>query len=274
LTFVETGPPYGTSGHNPFTSSTRAVTVSADGTQVVGVTHNTVSLYDRNTLTGGLTFVGAEAQRGERVEMSPDGLHVYVASGLTTLGVFRQLSIACSPTPLAGCKVPTLPQKAAVQWKNGSTDETDKFVWKWTPGQATTLAEAGDPINGTDDVIVCAYDSSASPQPVFDTVAPAGGVCDDRPCWKIRGSTPGRQTLKYKDPLRRPDGFDKLDIKEGLDGFARIKAKAKSRFLVMPGLPLTLPVTVQAQSATGTCWEASYSTFQQNDPLQFKAKGD
>jgi hypothetical protein len=274
LTFVETGPPYGTSGRNPFTASTLSVTVSLDGTTVIGSSHGTVSLYDRDSLTGGLTFQGGEAGRGERVEMSPDGLHVYAASGGATLSVFRQLAIACSPTPLVGCKVPTLSGRSLVQWKNGSLDSSDKFLWKWNRGEATALAELGDPVDGLDDVILCAYDQSASPQPVFHTVAPAGGVCDGKPCWQTRGTTPGRKKLKYRDKARRPDGLDKLDIKEGADGLAAIKAKGKTQFLVMPALPLTLPLVVQAQSATGTCWETTHTTSILNDSIQFKAKSD
>ena len=274
LTFVETGPPYGTNGRNPFTTSTLSVTVSADGSTVIGANHNTTVLYDRNMLTGGLTFRGGEAARGERVEMSPDGLHVYVASGSAALSVFRKLSIACSATPLVGCKVPTLAAKSLVQWKQGAIDSSDKFLWKWNRGEATALTELGDPINGLDDVILCAYDQSASPQPVFHTVAPAGGVCDGKPCWKSSGTTPGHKKLNYKDKQRRPDGLDKLGIKEGAEGLASIKAKGKSQFLVMPALPLTLPLVVQAQSGTGACWETTHSTSLLNDGNQFKAKSD
>jgi DNA-binding beta-propeller fold protein YncE len=272
LTFVETGPPFGLVGRHPFTATTRALAVSPDGSKVIGATTNTVSIYDRDPVTGGLTFLGGEAQRGERIEMSPDGVHVYVASGTSTLGVFRQMSIACSPTPLAGCKVPTPPEHSVVEWKGASGVISSKFLWKWLRGEATALAELGDPVNGTDDLILCAYDQSASPQPVFHTVAPAAGICDTKPCWRPRGTTPGSKKLKYKDKDRRPDGLDRLDIKEGADGLALLKAKGKSQFLAIPPLPLTLPLTVQAQSTTGTCFEATYGTFIVNNEFQFKAK--
>jgi len=227
----------------------------------------------RNALTGGLTFLGGEAQQGERVRLSPDDAHVYVASGSTTVGVFRMLDVACAPTPLPACKLPTLPRRAAVRWKGGSPSDR-LFDWKWKVGEQTDLAEFGDPINALDDFIICAYDASGSSQPIFRTNAPAGGICDERPCWKTSGSTVGRRKLKYKDRSRRPDGLDKLDLKEGVAGAASVKAKGKDSFLGVPALPLTPPVRVQLQAATGSCWEAVFSTPTANDVLQFKAKAD
>jgi 6-phosphogluconolactonase (cycloisomerase 2 family) len=275
LTFVETGDPYGVIGINPFTRRTRALALSPDGSQLVGVTRNTISLYDRDATTGHLTFVGAEAQAGERVAMSPDGLHVYVASGFSNVGAFRQLSIACAPAPMAGCRTTTIPGHAAVRLQGFAPSDSSKFDWKLRQGQATDVADLGDVIAGTDDVIACVYDASASPQPVFDTVGPAAGICDlDRPCWKPRGSTPGKRHVKYKDPDRRPDGLDTIDLKEGPDGFASLKVKAKSTFMMPPALPLTTPVRVQLQTVAGTCWESVFSTPKINDAGHFRALSD
>ena len=274
LTFLETGPLDPFFGRpSPFTASTRAVTVSADGGWVVGVNRQTVSLYERDGL-GHLEFVGAEAQAGERVVTTLDNAHVYVVSGGSTLGVFRRLNAECTTTPRLGCKTVTLPEKSVVRWKDDFSNTNDKFDWKWSLGQATALADAGDPINGLDDLIVCAYDASTSTAPIFHTVAPAGGDCNDRLCWKTRGNTVGRRQLKYKDPDRRPDGFDKLDLKEGATGFAKLKVKAKSRFLTLPALPLVPPVIVQLHAATGACWEATFSTPKKNTSEEFKAKSD
>jgi 6-phosphogluconolactonase (cycloisomerase 2 family) len=273
LTFLQTGPldPFGRP--SPFTVATRAVTVSADGGWVIGVNRQTVSLYARNG-SGTLDFVGAEAQAGERVVTTLDDAHVYVASGGSTLGVFRRLEAACTPMPLAGCRTPTLPQKSTVRWKDDFSNTNDKFDWRWSLGQATGLADVGDPIDGLDDVVVCAYDASTSTAPVFHTVAPAGGDCGDRFCWKTRGNTVGRRQLKYKDPGRRPDGLDRFDLKEGATGFARLKVKGKSRFLTLPTLPLVPPVIVQLQAATGECWEATFTTPKKNTLEEFKAKSD
>jgi hypothetical protein len=118
------------------------------------------------------------------------------------------------------------------------------------------------------------YDAAASPQPVFTSVAPAGGICDFKPCWSVRGSTPGRRKLKYSDPGRRPDGVAKLDVKEGIDDVAALKVKGQDQYLRMPVLPLTAPVRAQFQSPSGICWEAVFSVPQDNDVAQFKARSD
>jgi hypothetical protein len=190
-----------------------------------------------------------------------------------SVGVFRLLNVACAPMPVATCKHPTVSRKAAVRLK-ADTSSQRRFDWKWVLGEATTLADMGDPIGGLDDAILCAYDASASPQPVFRTTAPAGGICAGKACWKTSGHTPGHMKLKYKDRDRRPDGLDKLDVKEGITGAASVKAKAKDVFTTIPPLPLTPPVRVQLQAATGVCWEAVFSTPTANDVVQFKAKAD
>jgi hypothetical protein len=42
----------------------------------------------------------------------------------------------------------------------------------------------------------------------------------------------------------------------------------------MPALPPARPVRVQLKSTTGACWEATYSTAQQNTSTMFKARAD
>jgi 6-phosphogluconolactonase (cycloisomerase 2 family) len=268
LTFVEST---GTNDPHEFTKALRAVAVSDDGTHVAAGSITTVVLFDRDATTGMLTFVGGEAGRCERIDFSPDGANLYVVDSDVNVLVYRFFDTACSPAPLPGCKTTLLPAESKVQLKYGSTPSADKFDWKWK-GEATTVAEFGDPVGGTDDVIVCLYDQSGLPQPVFHSIAPAGGVCADRPCWSIRGVS--RPKLKYRDRGRRPDGFYGLDVTEGADHDAKVKAKGKDRFLLMPALPLTAPVTVQLQSAAGTCWTATFSTPNENDAVQFKAKSD
>ena len=271
LTFVEAGP---TSGETvAFTRGTGAVAVSDDGNFVVGGARSSVVLYGRNTSTGALTFIGAEQQRNMRVGISVDNRFVYSASGSNDLGIHRVRSLACSATPMGGCKTTTEPEKSNVLFKFGGLPTGDRFKWKWK-GAATALPEMGDPINNFDDALVCVYDASASPQPVFTTVAPGSGTCALKPCWSVRGSTPGRRKLKYYDPGRRPDGLVKLEVKESLVDEAAIKARGQDQFIIMPALPLTPPVRVQLQAASGICWDATFSVPQDNDAAQFKARSD
>jgi len=59
------------------------------------------------------------------------------------------------------------------------------------------------------------------------------------------------------------------------NGKAKISIKGRGINLLPPTLPLTLPVTVQVKDTqTGICWDAVFTTADENDGDGFKAKGD
>ena len=175
----------------------------------------------------------------------------------------------CVIGPRTACKLPTVPRKSVLQLKNKPPDG-DQVTFKWSKGAATQTTDFGDPVN-TDDYALCLFDSGGNL--LLQSDAPADGVCGTKPCWKALGI----KGFGYKDPLRTPNGADKVLLKAGLAGKAKTQFKAKGGNIESFSLPfLTLPVTAQIQSENGQCWAASFSAAgaSKNDGTQFKGKSD
>jgi hypothetical protein len=155
--------------------------------------------------------------------------------------------------------------------KEGPTDARDLLVWRWITGEATTLSEFGDPMT-SESFALCLYEGAGpAAERRVTSQAPAGGTCAGQPCWKLAGTT----GYRYIDRERTPTGLLKLLLKEGDDGRARVVAKAKGGNLTLPPLPLALPVRVQLQSTSGTCWEAAFdgTGVVETTDVKFKGKG-
>ncbi len=181
-----------------------------------------------------------------------------------------QCKFICGPTPDPGCKPPAVAQKAVVVLKNKSPDKKDALLWKYVKGAAIVAADLGDPTNAT-SYTLCVYDASGSSQPLMLSMAPAGGTCAGKPCWKtIKGG------FKYKDKDATPNGLTFLLAKTGVAGKSKLIVKGKGANLAMTTLPLIAPVTVQLKrnDAPTVCWQAKYSNPSKNLSEQFKAKAD
>jgi hypothetical protein len=134
-----------------------------------------------------------------------------------------------------------------------------------------------NPVSSTSSYRLCLYDSSANPQPRRNADIPAGGTpagatCGPKPCWKANGTT----GFSYKDKDGTPDGVTGLKLKAGITGKAKVQVKGKGILLQPPGLPLTLPVTMQlliSDGVTTECWQTTYTVQTINDGLKFIAKG-
>jgi 6-phosphogluconolactonase (cycloisomerase 2 family) len=239
------------------------VAVSPDGTRVYAVsrTDDAVVTFARDATTGLLTFLGFRRDGANGVEtlddaqtvaVSPDGAHVYTTSvGDFAVSTFRPLTVRCSAAPAAGCAGPLLPSRAAFVLKERTPDTRDALRWKWRG--TTTLADFGDPVGTLNDYAFCVYDPGATL--VQQVVIPAGGVCDESPCW--RTATTG---FKYRDRERTPEGVLRMALKQRTTGPGRLMVRARGEHLpALPPLPLALPATVQVQSAGGPCWEATYT---------------
>jgi hypothetical protein len=175
----------------------------------------------------------------------------------------------CQIGPRTACKIPTAPLRSVLQFKDRTPDDGDQVVFKWSKGEATQTADFGDPLT-TDAYALCVFNGGGNL--LFKSNAPAGDVCGTKPCWKalsIKG-------FSYKDPLRTPEGADKISLKAGLQGKAKTQFKGKGDNLDPFALPLVLPVTAQLQAANGQCWEATFSAAgsKKNDGMQFKGKSD
>jgi hypothetical protein len=118
---------------------------------------------------------------------------------------------------------------------------------------------------------LCVYDGAAGP--IASAAAPAGGLCNarrPRPCWKETGGG-----VRYANGDLTPDGLQRIDLRAGPDGKAKIVVKGKGEPLALPPLPiLALPVTVQLVASDGACWEATYGGTLRNQPDRFKARSE
>lgn len=179
----------------------------------------------------------------------------------------------CGPTPQSDCRVPARPRAATIALKDGKSDARDELVWKWLKGQATELADFGDP-TATDDAALCIYDESgATAELTLKATVPAGGECTSgsrvQPCWER-----GDRGFRYQDSERAASGIAEVTLRSGKKRKAKILVNGRGENLDLPSLPLSLPMRVQLQSASGQCWEATYSTAKKNTKRQFKAKAD
>jgi hypothetical protein len=175
----------------------------------------------------------------------------------------------CPAAPLAGCRPPAFAGKSLVKLRTTTPSSRDFLLWKWVKGTATSLADFGDPVAAT-TYQLCAY---AEPdQLVAHGTASIGSTCgpsDTEACWRATGAG-----FTYVDRKPSGGGPEKIVLRSGVDGKARIVVKARGEALDAAVPPLTLPVRVQLKSADGVCWEATYSTALKNEPSYFKARGD
>lgn len=175
--------------------------------------------------------------------------------------------LECPPAPVPGCRGPVAAGKSLLQLKQRTPDAGDSLSWKWAKGDATTLAELGDP-GGSDAYRLCIYDATGIRT---GTTVPAGGTCGSRPCW-----TPNSNGFKYKDTVGTPDGIVQVQLKAGdTPGRASILVKGKGAALRLPlTQTIAAPVTVQLRRPDGPCWQAVYGTPTAQDGRTFKAKSD
>jgi hypothetical protein len=177
-------------------------------------------------------------------------------------GIFAQHFAAnvepiCAGAPLAGCHQPTQSGKGRLLMKKAADSSGDKIIWEWKRGEETTLAELGDPVNGTTSYALCIYDETAgSPTLFLGAAAPAAGACSG-PCWR----SVGMRGLNYADPTGTPNGIRRMVLRANREGRARMLLKAKGANLALPSLTMAQDprIRVQLVNSDGACWEGSYS---------------
>jgi hypothetical protein len=240
--------------HDPLTL--RIVSQPAHGT--VGLTGTSARYYPESGFTGLDPFTFA-AWDGK--------IDSNLARVAVTVG--GAPSAACTAQPAAGCRLPTLPRKASVAFKDKTPDSRDSLQWSWTKGAATTVADFGNPLDST-DYALCVYGPAPSSL-LFSAKMPAGGICGTKPCWKA--DTRG---FHYRARTGVPEGITSLALTSGDVGHAAVAVKGQGLDLALPGLPLPVPLRVQLQAASGVCWEAVFSSagVMANDGRQFRARAD
>ncbi len=175
--------------------------------------------------------------------------------------------LGCPASPIMGCRLPFVSGKASLQMFKKPPDK-DLMKWKWLAGDRTTFAEWGDPVNTT-NYQLCIYDQTGLR---FSIHVPAGGTCTGKPCWQQKGI----KGYGYKDKDHTPDGAEKLLLKEGALGKAKILFTGRGVNLAMPDLStLAQPIRVQIENTNGLCWEAAYGPPPATQsPIIFKDKAD
>jgi hypothetical protein len=151
-----------------------------------------------------------------------------------------------------------------LQIKNNSDDSRDRWAWKWTKGDATSHAELGDPTADT-DYALCLY------------AGPSGVLVGELrvPASASKWSTLGSTGYKYSDAGASADGAQKISLKSGSAGRAKLLVKGRGLALPDPldAAGLAAPVTVQLVNGTNAvCWESRFSAPSKNSTSQFKAK--
>lgn len=140
-----------------------------------------------------------------------------------------------------------------------------KLAWKWKRGAATALEDWGDPVAGDTRYRLCWYDTLEG-LAFLETgveVAPGAG-------WKAKSSG-----FVYRRPDGAPPGLDKLKLRAGASGRAKIVAKGKG--LTPPALPQAQQpaVRVQLVNDAGQCWESAFgSPARRNDESKFKDRSE
>jgi len=152
----------------------------------------------------------------------------------------------CAATPRSDCAAGT---QAQLRLADDSNPTKRKLSWKWA-GTAS-LADLGDPTQGSTNYAFCLYDDGVLK---MSPAIPAIGSCGDKPCWKATAT--GRQ---YKDKFGSYGGITKVKIKATL-GAAAIQVKGKGSILASP-FPISdaTAVTVQFVRNPGAgveCWES------------------
>jgi uncharacterized delta-60 repeat protein len=187
--------------------------------------------------------------------------------------------------PRLDCKQTTQPGKSSLTITDAANPSSDKLTWKWTRGEATTVAELGHPAKTSpvDGLYpLCVFDESGTePVVLAMTMAPAGHLsCVRPPCWVERGN---RAT--YKSALASFWGATGMVLTAGGAGQSSMRVTGKGANLFsanphappLPASPLPLPLRVQLGVLDdGACWEATFSAtgVRKNSGGKFVAKSD
>ncbi len=177
-------------------------------------------------------------------------------------------SPGCSPAPSA-CREPVDAGKSRLRIIDRSPDDRDRLVWSLSRGEATSLAELGDPLTA-DAWDACLYEDGLLVQEIH---APAGGLCGTKPCWKAFS-----KGYLYGDKELTPDGMSRIRLSESpADDRTRVRVVAKGTALALPPLATldgTLVLQLQRRGDP-LCFGARFTPpFLKNNGTVLSAKSD
>jgi hypothetical protein len=178
----------------------------------------------------------------------------------------------CGATPLLFCRQPVEANKSllVIKRKEGNP-AASKVIFKWLKGEATDLADFDNPVSPSGPLYTfCIYDEQGGvPELVTEAQIPAGSP------WEAISD----KGFKYNDSTTAADGIQKVLLKSGASGKAKILVKGKGANLQVPTLPLAqdqkVIVQLKRNLLDGECWEARFSgPTIKNDDKTFKDKND
>lgn len=168
-----------------------------------------------------------------------------------------RVRVVTAEIPLPGC-LEADKEKLTIKATGNS-----RWKWNWKKGAATTKADFGNPLTDT-YYTVCIYDGAGDEQnePFCSTVPPGNGW-NEKNGWKVTN-----KGYKFRSKAG-VDGIEKIMLKEGSEGKAKIMIKGVDAEV---SLPLSKDVVIQISNSHGQCWDSRFSTFKKNDEDKFKAK--
>lgn len=250
--------------------------VFGDDVNRLGATNNLQGRVSNGIDPGDACDTEAVAASGRfiHIEQDPDvrddPQHILIALN-EALDLFEPAGPSpCDATPREDCRQAAA-RGSVLSLRDAVEDKKDRFTWRWGKGEATTIADFGDPVAGSATYRVCVYDESASPQPLLDFGVVGAGTCGTKPCWKATS-----KGFSYRDKYAASDGIKALQLRSGDTGKAKVQAKGTGPEMQLQGLPMTLPVRVQLQIDDGVtveCWESTFvDPPRKNDGEKFRAK--
>ncbi len=161
-----------------------------------------------------------------------------------------------------GCKRATLPRRSKLTLKNASSLHGDALSWRLTKGEATTLAELGDPVGASPDAQtqydLCMFDESGPTSVLVFAATARSHECSRPPCWKATS-----RGLRYAS-APNASGLTRMTLTAGASAL-NVTGKGSALFAPNesmpspPSLPFALPLRAQLRASDGVCWEATFS---------------
>lgn len=149
--------------------------------------------------------------------------------------------------------------------KDGATDARDTLIWKWRKGASTAVADFGAPASTT-AYTLCLFAGAGEALIAEMAIPPDAGK------WAALGAG-----YKYSDAAGLPQGIEKVVLKSGAAGRAKVLVRGQGVHLPLPSLGAGLALPVKAQllnSSPAVCFESAWEAGEvsENGGSQFRAK--
>lgn len=175
-----------------------------------------------------------------------------------------------SGEPEVGCRQSMVAGGGKIKFtQNSAYPGKNTLDWKWRKGQATSLADFGDPTFDT-SYTACVYDPALS---TFDLTMDAWPGCSEDRCW-----TATSKGYKYK---ARQGYIRRMSLTAGPDGKAAFDLRARATPQSL--LPLASQIVVQLKAwhfapngdrTVDRCWESTFSNPATSTDAKYKASSD